>query len=300
MSEATQEQSSQFAKTMPWLIGLFVFVLSLLAGARTVSDADHAEFATVAFYGGIAHPPGYPLYSLLLRAVAAFGTDVWLLSGLSAGFAGLAAFIYWKLLARLQLSLWATSLATLWTFTSVPVWRMATWAEPFALHLLTLGLILWATQWAVRGAEDPKPVLALGFVWGLAFCNHHTAVFLIPTVVWVVLASRFDVKYWLRRVPIPPRFGSGGIGTRLPVGGLIFFVSNTALCSWYPVNLRPAFEVWWRLPNLYPKGGVLWPWWCCFLVPFRRRFNRTKRHEGSGGGRLASRFCSTWGCFWAR
>ena len=101
MSEVTQEQSSQFTKTMPWLISLFVFVLSLLAGARTVSDADHAEFATVAFYGGIAHPPGYPLYSLLLRAVAAFGTDVWLLSGLSAGFAGLAAFII-GLLARLR------------------------------------------------------------------------------------------------------------------------------------------------------------------------------------------------------
>lgn len=244
MSEATQEQSSQFAKTMPWLIGLFVFVLSLLAGARTVSDADHAEFATVAFYGGIAHPPGYPLYSLLLRAVAAFGTDVWLLSGLSAGFAGLAAFIYWKLLARLQLSLWATSLATLWTFTSVPVWRMATWAEPFALHLLTLGLILWATQWAVRCAEDPKPVLALGFVWGLAFCNHHTAVFLIPTVVWVVLASRFDVKYWLRRVPL---FAGGFC---LGLWPLFYFLLDHSASIWVWGDWNEAARWWTHLFRL--------------------------------------------------
>ena len=35
--------------------------------ARTVQGGDAAEFGLIGLRGGVAHPPGYPLYSLLLR-----------------------------------------------------------------------------------------------------------------------------------------------------------------------------------------------------------------------------------------
>src|SRR2546427_10945496 len=54
---------------LPWLAGVGVSLLSLavyvLTLAPTVSFIDSGELITVGVQAGIAHPPGYPLYSLL-------------------------------------------------------------------------------------------------------------------------------------------------------------------------------------------------------------------------------------------
>src|ERR1044071_6690176 len=51
-----------------WLVGLCaLLVYAALASPRIVA-ADNAEFATLGALGGAAHPSGYPLYVLWLRA----------------------------------------------------------------------------------------------------------------------------------------------------------------------------------------------------------------------------------------
>ena len=54
---------------LSWLVGLAVSLLALgvyvLTLAPTVSFIDSGELITVGVQAGIAHPPGYPLYSLL-------------------------------------------------------------------------------------------------------------------------------------------------------------------------------------------------------------------------------------------
>ncbi|MBL90828.1 MAG: hypothetical protein CMH56_03335 [Myxococcales bacterium] len=205
---APQSNSERWSKTdyrLAWILGLATFILGSLTGAASVGDADNAEFVMVALYGGVAHPPGYPLYAILLRSVGMLlegaASPVWRLGLLSSASCGLAAVIFFFVLRRLHFSRWATALTVLWTFLSLPIWRMSNLVEPFALHVLLITAIVFCTQTLFEDFENTKKVVALGFLWGLAFCHHHTMVFMIPLVVWVLLSAKPDVRFWLGRVP---------------------------------------------------------------------------------------------------
>ena len=52
-------------KYYPWLTGLFVFIIYLFTLAPSVAKIDAGELATVQYFLGIAHPSGYPLFTLL-------------------------------------------------------------------------------------------------------------------------------------------------------------------------------------------------------------------------------------------
>ena len=61
--------SPSLAVRLPWLAGLGISLLSLAVYILTLSPAvnfiDSGELITVGVQAGIAHPPGYPLYTLL-------------------------------------------------------------------------------------------------------------------------------------------------------------------------------------------------------------------------------------------
>src|SRR5690349_19753397 len=50
---------------VPSIVGIVYFVTA----ARHVLGGDNGEFATLFARGGVAHPPGFPLYVLWLRAL---------------------------------------------------------------------------------------------------------------------------------------------------------------------------------------------------------------------------------------
>src|SRR5512147_1386169 len=51
--------------TIDLLLGLVFFALSFSTLIPSVLPADNGEFQLVAWKLGIAHPPGYPLYTML-------------------------------------------------------------------------------------------------------------------------------------------------------------------------------------------------------------------------------------------
>ncbi|GAB4292270.1 MAG: hypothetical protein Kow0098_12060 [Ignavibacteriaceae bacterium] len=53
-----------YEKTIPWLTGLSVFIIYLFTLAPTVVQIDAGELAAIQTIAGIAHPTGYPLYTL--------------------------------------------------------------------------------------------------------------------------------------------------------------------------------------------------------------------------------------------
>src|SRR4051812_32104974 len=60
-----------FATALAFALPLAAY---LTTAARTVQGGDAGEFALLGNLGGVAHPPGYPLYSLLARLGAALPT----------------------------------------------------------------------------------------------------------------------------------------------------------------------------------------------------------------------------------
>jgi hypothetical protein len=53
-----------------FLLGFVVLVVYVWLAPTHIVAADNAEFATLGAIGGRAHPSGYPLYVLWLRAMA--------------------------------------------------------------------------------------------------------------------------------------------------------------------------------------------------------------------------------------
>lgn len=175
---------------------LFGTVLAVygLTCARTVLGGDNGEFATVAVFGGVPHPSGYPLYAMYLRAMQ------WL-PGEPAHSAALATAILGAiavLVVRHAAQWWgasrdaATLAAAAYAFASLP-WTMATHAEVFSLHAL-----LGASIVGVAGPYAPwrglRRVGLLALLAGLGLSNNHSLVTLAPIGLYGAVVGVAEVR----------------------------------------------------------------------------------------------------------
>jgi len=162
-----------------------------LASPQIVAP-DNAEFATLGALGGVAHPSGYPLYVLWLRAWS------WLPGRTAAHTAALATAIVGGLtltVLHAACRAWgarpgAATLAVAIVGAAPLVLQYHTEAEVFAINGLVAALVVWLAaaggprrgRW--RGA-------ALGLVAGLGLAGHLTCALLAPIgVLGVVRAAR--------------------------------------------------------------------------------------------------------------
>jgi hypothetical protein len=174
---------------MTTVVTLLVYTLS---ASPWIQGGDNAEFALLYAVGGVAHPSGYPLYTLYLQSMswlplsspahgAAVSTAV-----LGAGACTLLAVAC----IRWGVRPWVAALvATLFAFSRL-MWEMSTQAEVFALHALLAAAILAVTPAGgpVRGS---RRAVLLGVLAGAGLANNLTLVLLAPTGLWgVVRAGR--------------------------------------------------------------------------------------------------------------
>ncbi len=164
---------------------LIVYVATLAPTVATVFD-DSLEFQVVLPSLGIAHPTGYPLYTVLgwLFSLLPLGDDALRINLLSA-VAGAAAIGVMFLAAR-QLGssrLAAAAMVAVFALSST-WWSQATIAEVYTLHGLFVALILLLT---LLGNGTRRPWLAL--VFGLSLAHHRTTLLLAPGVLVYLLWS---------------------------------------------------------------------------------------------------------------
>ena len=161
-----------------------VFVVAIVyfvTSARSVLGGDNGEFATLFARGGVAHPPGFPLYVLWLRALhwipasspahgAALATAV---LGVATVFVLQRACRAWR--ARAEI---AAGVALVYAFSPL-AWSLATSAESFTLDALIAAAIVWlaAPTPPLRGTRG---LAVLGLLAGLGLSDHHTIVLIAP------------------------------------------------------------------------------------------------------------------------
>jgi hypothetical protein len=205
----------------PLAVGIVYTIVYARATAPGITELfdDTLEFQLVLPTFGIAHPTGYPLYTLLgalwSRVLFPVGEWAWranLLSALCAGIAvGLACAVAYRLIrpafadARMG-DEWAGGGALLAAviFALGPTWwSMATVAEVYALHNFFVALILWLALRAGDAAPERQPrALALLFLAvGLALAHHRMTLLLLPALavylLWAVPALRRPSRLWL-------------------------------------------------------------------------------------------------------
>src|SRR5688572_26639757 len=121
------------------------FVVYALTLTDTVSGGDSGELISVAYRLGVAHPPGYPLYTLLakLTTLVPMGAIAWRVSLLSALCDAAAAMVLCRAVILWTGSRAAGVLAAGAFAFSPLVWPYAIAAEVFALNNLFVAGLLY-------------------------------------------------------------------------------------------------------------------------------------------------------------
>ena len=153
---------------------------------------DGSEYALHIQGGGIAHAPGYPLYTLLGKFIHAFGADGFLaqqiISVASLVVAGLALYGTWSIEVGRSRAGFAPALAVaLVSFSASYYLRLfAILPEVFDLNVALMALVILATTHFHYSAKSSSLGVLL-FIYGLGLCHHHTLAFTIPGCLVIII-----------------------------------------------------------------------------------------------------------------
>jgi hypothetical protein len=187
-------------RTFVWaaVLSLAAGLLYFLTAGRDIVVGDTPELITAAVTLGVAHPPGYPLFTMLghlfsLLPIGPLPFRVNLLSvvcdALTVGVVFLTAF-------RLSRSRIASAIAALTLALNPTFWSWSLVAEVFPLNNLLGAILIYLLVIWHDSPERTGFLVGASFVTGLAFANHHTIVLLLPAVALVCWQCR--AALWAR------------------------------------------------------------------------------------------------------
>jgi len=241
--------------------GLILYVLTLAPTVVTLFD-DSLEFQLVCYLPGIAHPTGYPLYTLLgkLFTFLPFRDVAYRVNLLSAVVGTATWSLTYALGRNLGLRRTGSIAAAVALGTSPIFWSQATVAEVYSLHCLFVILLLILL---IRWGQSPDPWTSRGRAWAFAFCfglslaHHRMTLLLVPAIilygVWTLLSRRADA---LRRsMTIGPRRDPGFWGQA--AGALFFFALPLLLYAYIPLRGRTTTSLDGTYVNTWPG---FWTW----------------------------------------
>jgi hypothetical protein len=154
---------------------------------------DTPKFQFLGYVFGTAHPPGYPLYSMLSGLfvhLVRLGPVAYRANLFSAAMAALACAAVFLIARLLGASRWTAGCAALGLASGASFWRSAVFAEVYSLAAATAGLsLLLLLVWGDR----LRPAWLLGAIaaTAAAFGNHLTIVGVVPAyIVYVLVRDR--------------------------------------------------------------------------------------------------------------
>jgi hypothetical protein len=245
---------------MPWqrkavLACALLFLIDFIVYLRTLSPAvqfiDSGELAVVCSSLGIAHPTGYPLYTLLGRLFSLLPLQdvIFRLNLMSLSFACLAnVILFFVLVTCLQsvrktkeypsaIEIWSALLAALIFSFTPTLWSQATSNEVYALNVLLYSLILLLVlvwQNGKKASVGERVLCLLMFIYGLSFGNHMSTILILPALCFILIVTYRRTLFRVKRLlPILALFLLGlSIYLFLPVRA-----SQNPLVDWgHPQN----------------------------------------------------------------
>ena len=217
------------------LVSLIAFLVYLKTLAPTVVFIDSGELAAVACTLGVAHPTGYPLFTLLgwlFSRLPIAGEEIVRLNIMAAFFCAAGIYVFYFLVHKVLSIVGAGSAfrnriaakdittgimgasagASLLLAFSETYWSQATSIEVYSLHALFLCLVLLSFLRAAFGRTDGQEPsagerrlpdeawwLLFAFFLGLSFTNHMTTILLAPGLLFLYFATKGNtVDSWKR------------------------------------------------------------------------------------------------------
>jgi len=200
------------------LLGFFLVALYAWTAPPGTTPEDASEFILTAFFKGLAHPPGYPLFVGLghLFSYCPWGSPAQKIALLSHLCMAGSALIWGVWALSLTQNLVFSSWVVLTFGLSLPVWSGGQLVEVYPLHtfLLTSTFFL---AFKLTQAENENSLKKYSFLFGLflglSLSNHYPLVVLAFPALGVLLASRRNL---LLKGPLFGRFFVGVLLGLLP------------------------------------------------------------------------------------
>jgi len=256
------------------ITGLFVFIIYLQTLCPTVTEFDSGELITVQATLGIAHPTGYPLFTIigylfsyiplpmsvaykmnLLCAIWCAATVIVLVKTMKLLLDNINVFtkknIEWSDLpfSKSELIKTITAISTGLVFAfSYTFWAQATKTEVYSLQLFLSALIIYfAFKAFLRMDTDPpvkkntlsKDWLLVSIFVGLGFANHMMTIYLLPFLIYIFFKKN-KLRWSSARAFISLTFISFSISVVL----YLYLLLSAQLSSGLNLYLQPNFINW--------------------------------------------------------
>lgn len=193
-------------RSLSFLIPFVVYLITLAPGV-TFIDSGELSLASVTL--GVAHPTGYPLFTMLgkIFTLIPVGDEVYRLNLMSAFISSASLLIFFNLISFLfellneaqktktlsEDSLLNLSLAsTLILAFTLTYWKASTSIEVYSLHSFFLILNIFLFLKLCFGKEKKitgNYWILFAFVLGLSFTNHLSVIFLAPAFLYLYFAE---------------------------------------------------------------------------------------------------------------
>ena len=184
-------------KRAPWVADglLFAGALVLYVGtlAPTILAADGGEFQIVGPVLGVAHPPGFALYTMLAKlfSLLPFGEVAYRVNLMGAVTGALTLVVVSRTARYIAGSTWAGLAAACALGVSTTFWAQSTTANIRALTILLIALCCsFLTRYLslpAGGRESTRALTGFAFSYGLAIAHHAWPAVLAPLLAGVVL-----------------------------------------------------------------------------------------------------------------
>lgn len=175
-----------------------IFSIYFMTLSSSIAGGDSGELVAEGCILGTAHPPGYPLYTMLvyLLSLIPFGSVAYRVNAFSAfcstvAAAAVGASVY--ILSKQNILIGSVFAMGMFSFSPL-IWQYAVSAEVFPLNTMFASVILLLT---IAFSVERKLWIALlgSFLCGLACCNQHTIVlYEVPLILWMLWLLRHVLR----------------------------------------------------------------------------------------------------------
>ncbi len=254
-----RRRSIQLAAAGAGLVAFGLYAVSLAPGLTWAHQgADGGELLAAAVTNGVPHPPGYPLYIMLLQlwlgvtGSLAPGSDLalrgnWLSALCGAASVAVTVLVAGHLLQREAWAwLWALLAGLAWATAPLP-WSQSIITEVYSLHALLVALLGWAVL------VKPQRLWYVVVPVALGVAHHLTMVLLLPAAYYALVVAQTGARRWLQ-----PALA---LGLGVVLGGLLYVrIPLVAQAGPPPVNWGYADNLagfWWLVSGAAYRGYLL-------------------------------------------
>ncbi|TAK65447.1 MAG: DUF2723 domain-containing protein, partial [Bacteroidetes bacterium] len=228
LKRLTYKQADNLLALLTAIVGFVIYWQTL---CPTVNFIDSGELATVCYTMGVAHPTGYPLFTILGYVFSHIPMGlrvIYQLNLFAAVTCSVGLFFYFKFLSfflneffqlhKSQLKVQEQSsllnflpafCGTLIVGFSETFWSQALSIEVYSLHIVFIAVLLFTFTKGVKsdrdvlerknGRGDSRYWYLFAYVLGLSFTNHLSTIFLAPAfLIAYFVGSGFTKAAWKR------------------------------------------------------------------------------------------------------